>query len=163
MACVCTLKILFRDLYVLFFLLENISSSYLPELYLTFKPYFITSAPMKICCPPSPQTTAHFVTTWFCSSTCDVMLKLFTFLSNHFVRTCQQSYCYSSAAGIIHAENMDINFKSNMDFDFKVLVQKFYVFYYNNKKAKMPKIYSREFHHHINTSAVGILLFQRTL
>ena len=65
--CLHTLKILFRDLYVLFFLLENISSSYLPELYLTFKPYFITSALMKICCPPSPQTTAHFVTTWFCS------------------------------------------------------------------------------------------------
>ena len=62
-----TLRTLFHDLHVLFSLLENISSSYLPELYLTFKPYCITSALMKICCPPSPQTTAHLVTTWFYS------------------------------------------------------------------------------------------------
>ena len=35
---------------------------------------------------------------------------------------------------------MDINFKSNMDFDFKVLVQKFYVFLIKTMKVKMPKI-----------------------
>ena len=30
-----------------------------------------------------------------------------------------------------------------MDFDFKVLVQKFYVFFIITMKVKMPKIYSR--------------------
>ena len=33
---------------------------------------------------------------------------------------------------------MDINFKSNMDFE--VLVQKFYVFLIKTMKVKMPKI-----------------------
>ena len=46
--------------------------------------------------------------------------------------------CYSSATGIIYVENMDINFKSNMDFE--VLVQKFYVFLIKTMKVKMPKI-----------------------